>query len=108
MCSNLAVLHSYSVSLFFTNVAPVIPWMLFFYTGDFFGAAGGAAPGAHQFTTGTLEVVVGGLVLVTLCHLVSTVGFKNLTISRAFGIFLIVCYVCLFVATLLCWTSLAV
>ena len=35
MCSKLAFFHSFSVSLFFTNVAPVIPWMLFFYTGDF-------------------------------------------------------------------------
>ena len=55
MSSNLAVLHSYSVYLFFTNVAPVIPWMLF-YAGDFFGRKG-----LTTSRRGRLKSAVGGL-----------------------------------------------
>ncbi|KAL7717852.1 PH domain-containing protein [Entamoeba marina] len=120
MCANLAVLHSYSMSLFFTNVAPVTPWMIYYYTkvdkesnsqssmssDSFFESSllsNSQEP--HRYTTGALEVVILGMIFVTICHLFSAIGFKNLTISHAFGAFLVICYCLIFIATLLTWIS---
>ncbi|ELP83701.1 hypothetical protein EIN_468450 [Entamoeba invadens IP1] len=100
MCANLAILNSFSVSLFFTNVAIVIPWMIYYYT----VLARKLDVGEQKhFTLYSLECITIGEIVVTVSHLIGTVGFKNLTISHAFGIFLVLGYILVFCATLLTW-----
>lgn len=102
MCGNLAILNSYSMSLFFINVAVVIPWMLFYYT-----------KGTNyeiedinvylRYTPWALEFVVAGMIFVSICHLFSTIGFKNLIINHKFGLLLVVLYMIIFVSILMTW-----
>ncbi|BFU20223.1 hypothetical protein EHI8A_041230 [Entamoeba histolytica HM-1:IMSS-B] len=106
MCANLAILNSYSMSLFFTNVAIVIPWMIYYYAKIVHND--NTIYEQNHFTSYSLEFVVAGEIFVSICHLFSTIGFKNLTISHAFGIFLVLCYIIVFTATLMTWIGAAV
>ena len=107
MCGNLAILNSYSMSLFFVNVAIVIPWMLYYYL-EGTDYAFSEFNAFVRYTPWALEFVVAGMIFVSICHLFSTIGFKNLIINHKFGILLVVLYMIIFIAILMTWIGVTV